>query len=254
MTKSIAIKCKAAGLVPVDDLEIVQGRLKYLSEARKKALKKRILSRGFMDPLGVWESPNGRFVLSGTHRLLVIRELIAEGYKCPELPCNFVHADNLAQAKEDILAMSSSYAVVQEDALDAFLNGTKITNEDLLSDFAISDFSMRDFLDKYRVDLTTPISPAEQKYDTAKQMLSTQAGGPVPDRSALDNVSNTQKYKNEAQSLENFLASETRRITIYANPTDYDTIVNKFNALATEHGLTDFKDVVMHLLDQYENT
>ena len=253
MTKSIAIKCKAAGLVPVDDLEIVQGRLKYLSETRKKALRNRILKRGFMDPLGVWESPQGRFVLSGTHRLLVVRELISEGYSCPELPCNFVYADNLAQAKEDILAMSSSYAVVQEDALDAFLNGMKISTDDLMESFPISDFSMRDFVDKYRVDTSTPIEPFQQQYEASKQVLNTAAGGPIPAR-PVDNVSNTQKYKNEAQSLENFLASETRRITIYANPTDYDTIVNKFNAIATEHELTDFKDVVLHLLDHYEDT
>jgi len=254
MTKSIAIKCKAAATVSIDDLEIVQGRLKYLSETRKKALKNRIIKRGYMDPLAVWDSPNGKFVLSGTHRLIVIRELVAEGYKCPDLPCNFVYADSLAEAKEDILAMSSSYAVVQEDALDAFLNGMQVSNDDLLDSFPISDFSMRDFVDKYRVDLSTPIDPVQQKYDTSKQMLGTATGGPIPDRASMDTMSNTQKYKNEAQSLENFLASETRRITIYANPTDYDTIVNKFNAIATAEKLTDFREVVMHILDHYEDT
>ena len=55
----IVIKAKGASEVPLDELVIIQGSLKDLSEINYAKLHDLIVSKGFDSPIQIWEAPDG---------------------------------------------------------------------------------------------------------------------------------------------------------------------------------------------------
>jgi hypothetical protein len=240
----IRIRCQGAVTVPLAQLQGLQHGLKSLSPENHKKLRALIIRKGFIDPVAVWRQGDDYFLLNGHQRVGVVRALVAEGYQCPDIPVTVVDAANLKEAKDHVLAMSSSFATVEEEGLRNFLRDSEIATEILLDEMRLTDFSMRDFIDSMTDEIEmTPI-------DFPDAPLAAPIARQTP--AADDQMSNTQKYKNETQALESFLASDVRRITIYMNPTDYDSAVARMAKISDVHELKDYRDVLFKLLEVYD--
>lgn len=259
MKKVIRITCTGAGALEIDDLVPLQGTLKSLSTEDYQKLRKLILELGFTHPVAVWKSGGKFYMLDGHQRVGVIRKMVAEeGFACPPLPVVHVDAENLTEAKRKLLAMSSQFGRIEGDGLYNFLQDIHFEAPEILTDFRLADFSARDFLDEFFVD-PAPVrdgspygpadgSPSAEPFTGGSRPLEASPAAPV------DKVSNTKNYRNETQALENFLASDVRRITIYMNPNDYDSAVARMAAIADRLALKDYRDVLFVLLSHYETT
>lgn len=119
----IQIKCKGAIELPLDELLVMQGNLKELSEDNYTKLHDLILTKGFDSPMQIWQNPDGgNCLLDGTQRARVLHKLREEGYDIPLIPCDIIYADNKKDAKERLLTKVSAYGRVSEEGLDEFIN------------------------------------------------------------------------------------------------------------------------------------
>lgn len=112
MDKEIKIRCKAAGVIDINDLEFFQGDLKTLSKENYERLRSRILQRGFSFPFFVWVENGTNWILDGHHRYLILQDLRALGYHVPPLPVAYIEADTLQEAKAKLLELNSNYAKI----------------------------------------------------------------------------------------------------------------------------------------------
>lgn len=119
----IAIKAKGATSLPIDQLVIIQGNLKELSEKNYAKLHDLIITKGFDSPIQIWEAPDGtKQILDGSQRLRVLLKLREEGYSIPEVPIDLIYADNEKDARERLLTKVSQYGEVTEEGLYEFTN------------------------------------------------------------------------------------------------------------------------------------
>jgi len=106
--------CKDYPLVPVDSLEPLQGNLKDLSEREYNKLKRSLIERGIFLPFFVWREGNA--LLDGHQRQ---RVMIREGWLM-DVPVHFISAPSLAEAKKDLLRITSQYGKTTQDGWDEF--------------------------------------------------------------------------------------------------------------------------------------
>lgn len=224
---TIRITCRAAITMALHEMSPLQGGLKALSADDRARLLRLILKHGYTHPISIWQSEGKNWILDGHHRYQLLNEL-ADEYHIPPLPVILIEAQNLAEAKEKLLAISSQFATVDSEELYRFIQDIESIN---LDDFKLPDFSMVDFKDHYLTE-----------------------GGAPPDLHPPDTVSNTRTYGTETHALEKFLGSEIRRLTVYMNPADYDRLIPQLSTIATQQNLTDYKDVLFYLIDHYEKT
>ena len=119
----IIIKAKGAREVSIDELVVIQGNLKELSETNYTKLHDLIVTKGFDSPIQIWEAPDGtKQILDGTQRLRVLLKLREEGYTIPNIPVDIILADNLKDARERLLTKVSVYGDVTEEGLYEFTN------------------------------------------------------------------------------------------------------------------------------------
>lgn len=138
----IRITCETKHHADLDDLYIIQGELKKLSEENFAKLKNQIINEGFSFPCFVWEE-NGIFnLLDGTHRKLCLTRLKEEGYEIPKIPIVKIEANNLEHAKKKLLAVTSSYAKIQKEGLTDFLEGMDTEFLDSIELEGITDFEV----------------------------------------------------------------------------------------------------------------
>jgi len=90
--------------------------LKDITNRDVSKLKKSIIKRGFFSPLMVWKN----LVFDGAGRVLALKKLEKDGYKIPEIPCQFVEAKNLSEAKIYALQMSSQHGEITQESLYEF--------------------------------------------------------------------------------------------------------------------------------------
>ena len=119
--QTIAIRCRAAINLSLNDLIPLQGGLKELSATSFQKLKQSILRHGITFPFFVWQSDGNNYILDGTQRDRVLLKLVAAGYECPPLPCALIDAKDKREAAEKILLISSQYGRMTEESLDEFL-------------------------------------------------------------------------------------------------------------------------------------
>ena len=123
MDKTIAIKAKGADAVSIDELSQFQGNLKSLSEGNYTKLHDLILLKGFDSPIQIWIDPEGKKqILDGTQRLRVLLKLREEGYTIPNIPVDYIEAENKKDARERLLTKVSQYGEVSEEGLYEFTN------------------------------------------------------------------------------------------------------------------------------------
>jgi len=166
MDKVIQIKCKGATEVSLDELVVLQGNLKELSEENYTKLHDLIVSKGFDSPIQIWEDPNGiKQILDGTQRVRVLLKLREEGYTIPLIPADIIYAENKKDAKERLLTKVSQYGEVTEEGLYEFTNEEDSIIEPDFSE--LLDIPGMDFnKDDVEVKADTLNAPSEPKQIT----------------------------------------------------------------------------------------
>lgn len=139
--KTIRVACKGSHLVSLDELTILQGDLKNLTEENYEKLKSRILERGYSFPIFWYQDQSGtKWILDGTHRKLVLIKLREEGYEIPKLPTCQIEARDIKEAKAKLLEVTSSYADITAEGLTTFTADLDL--ESLKDGLKLPDFNM----------------------------------------------------------------------------------------------------------------
>jgi DNA modification methylase len=119
----ITIQCKSADTLPFNNLTSFQGNLKSLSDTNLKKLKKSILKHGFTVPIFVWPHQGTNYILDGHQRLATLKSLQDEGFDIPDLPVDYIYADDEMQAKEKLLQITSQYGDFTIEGFQEFTQG-----------------------------------------------------------------------------------------------------------------------------------
>lgn len=138
--KEVVIKCEGAGLVDIDQLIIIQGELKELTQENYIKISKSIMKKGFIAPFFIWKDNGLLKILDGTQRKLVLTDMRKDGWKIPPLPAAFIYADNLTDAKEKLLDITSAFGQITPEGLYQF--GTGIDMKSLVDNIKLPDFNM----------------------------------------------------------------------------------------------------------------
>lgn len=149
--EQIKIKCKGAGELSINLLTPLQGDLKTLSDENYSRLKQEIITDGFSFPIAVYENPDDSkiYVLDGHQRLETLHRMKDEGFIIPQIPINFVDAENLNHAKKKLLAAASQYGQYDQQGAQDFISQIHgIDNSFLQNHFVMPtiDFSSIQFV------------------------------------------------------------------------------------------------------------
>ncbi len=118
--KEIQITCSAADVVELAEVSGFQGNLKTINRKNLEKLKNRILKHGFNVPFHIWIHDGRKYLLDGHQRTRALLELQAQGYSIPPLPYDVIKADNIEDAKDKLLGISSQYGDFTMEGLKEF--------------------------------------------------------------------------------------------------------------------------------------
>lgn len=141
MNKKIEIKCKGNRYLSYLKLKTFQGSLKEMSKESAGKLRQLILKHGWIAPIFVWDKNQ---ILDGHGRLLVLGELLKEGYSIAELPIVDIEAKTKKEAAQILLAINSKYQTITDDGLYEFMNEMDLKFEDLQA-FELPDINLDKF-------------------------------------------------------------------------------------------------------------
>ena len=145
----VEIKCQGSHELDLQDLTILQGNLKSLSEVNYNKLRKEILELGFSSPIHVWNREGTNYVLDGTQRYRTLTRMAEEGVEIPSLPIVRVYAKDVNDAKRKVLALTSQYGKMETQGLYEFMSETDISVDDIEESFHFPEISLSDFRDEY---------------------------------------------------------------------------------------------------------
>ena len=148
MSKVIAIKCKGSRYISHSELKTFQGNLKEMTKDSARKLRASILNHGWVAPVFIW---NGNEILDGHGRLLVLAELLKEGYKIGALPVVDIEAKTKKEAAEILLAINSKYQSVTGEGLYEFMAVMDLSMDDL-ADIDLPDIDMKEFNNNFFED------------------------------------------------------------------------------------------------------
>src|SRR4030067_241178 len=140
----IEIGCKGSRTILHSKLKPFQGSLKEMSKLSAEKLKASILKYGWRFPVFVWNDGKTDWIHDGHGRLLVLAELLKEGYTIDALPVVDIHAKDRKEAAELLLAVNSKYQTVTEEGLYQFMHEMELKMEDLTA-FDLPDIDMEQF-------------------------------------------------------------------------------------------------------------
>ncbi len=112
--------------VKIAHLKPLQGNLKFLPDDNYEKLKKSFQEKGLFVPMFVWHRGEKDFaIMDGHGREKFFKKECAEfvdenGKPTDEVPCVVIHADNLKDAKEKLLIITSQYQTITQEGLDGF--------------------------------------------------------------------------------------------------------------------------------------
>lgn len=163
--KEIQIRCRGSRELPYDKLKTFQGNLKEMTKENCRKLKSSILKYGWCAPVFVWGED---YILDGHGRLLVLAELLKEGYSIGDLPVVDIQADTKKQAGEILLAINSKFQTITDQGLHEFMAAMEI-GFDELDGFAL-DMDLERFGNEYFTEngLTDPDEIPEVTEPTTK--------------------------------------------------------------------------------------
>lgn len=145
--KRIDITCKPTGYdSTLDDLHIIQGNLKELSEENYLKLKNSIIQKGFFCPFFVWQHNSINNLMDGTQRKLTLVKMKDEGFHLPDkFPIVVIEAESYTDAKEKLLAITSQYGKITDQGLYEFISDVDIDGKDLKDSFSFDNINFNKF-------------------------------------------------------------------------------------------------------------
>lgn len=115
---------------PITDFRQTQGDLKFLSKKNYDKLKNNIERRGFYLPIYVWkDEEDQKWLLDGHQRKHVLE---TEGWYDP-IPYLVVPADNLDDAAERLLEITSQFGTITQEGIDEFIAKFELPEVDVLN-------------------------------------------------------------------------------------------------------------------------
>lgn len=143
--KEISIRCKGSRSLSFRQLKAFQGNLKELSKERAEELKCQIKELGWIAPVFVW---NDREILDGHQRMLVLPDLLKEGYTIGDIPVVDIEAETKRKAAKILLALNSRYGVITDEGLYEFMDDMDLNIDDL-ANIKLPDVDLEGFKGAY---------------------------------------------------------------------------------------------------------
>jgi site-specific DNA-methyltransferase (adenine-specific) len=106
-------------LAKIADLKPTQGSLKDLTKENYAKLKASVDKHGFIYPIAVWLEPetDNKWLLDGHQR----KRFLDKEHPEAEIPIIEIPADNLQDAAEILLKITSQYGTITQEGVDAFI-------------------------------------------------------------------------------------------------------------------------------------
>jgi len=117
----IQIQCEGATTLPLDSLVDLQGNLKDLTEENYVKLRNSIVKYGFSFPVFVYKENDTNYILDAHQRIRTLKKMRDEGITIPDLPADFIHAENRIEAKKKLLLLNSRYGKMTREGYDEFV-------------------------------------------------------------------------------------------------------------------------------------
>lgn len=99
----------------------LQGNLKDLSDANYEKLKLVLDSRGFTTPLFLWFFEDTPYLIDGHQRQRVMTKEDMNDDGSYEVPYLKIEAESIADAKAQLLEISSQYGTITQEGFDEFI-------------------------------------------------------------------------------------------------------------------------------------
>lgn len=113
---------EGTNLLDYRQIEAFQGELKDLPKAEYQKLLNSFNKHGFFVPMFIWQNDGHNYLLDGHGRLRILTneqiEFENTGY---EVPVVLIEADNIKDAKEKLLKITSQYQKITQEGLDAYI-------------------------------------------------------------------------------------------------------------------------------------
>ncbi len=144
--KTIRITCQGAAEVPLSSLLHFQGNLKTLEEKQFNKLKASIINHGFSFPVSVWRKAKDHHIIDGHQRVFVLKKMLEDGYTLKgKIPVDWIHADNLKEAKAKVLLACSQYGRYDEDQVYEFMHESGLSFEEMKLEMDLPQLNMGTF-------------------------------------------------------------------------------------------------------------
>lgn len=135
-------------------------RFKHFPEELATRLRESMVRNNFIETFKVWQDKKDIYCLDGFHRCMILRELEGQGYEIPEkLPCEFIECKDKSEAAKLVLVYSSSYATINKDVLQEFVENFDL-NIDALGDELNLQFGLTHDLE----DEDSPAGESQAEY------------------------------------------------------------------------------------------
>jgi len=166
----IKINCQKGIDLPLSEMHAFQGDLKDLSEENYQRLSEQIQEKGFLAPFSVWKDNGKWMLLDGHQRHRTLTRMEENKVTLPDaFPTIEIIAENIKQAKEIVLSLTSQYGHMSNKGLYDFMQEAQIKN---LSDFRLPDINIAAFSKEFfSVDDTPMVSSNESPKDEVKFMI-----------------------------------------------------------------------------------
>lgn len=171
--KSLRVTCDTKLLLPLDQLYELQGDLKEMTKERYEKFRRLVEKKGIWFAMHVWKevvqvhskseakrvaalkkkTAEGStvvkwWIVDGHGRRRLFSRLRKEGYSIPPLPCVEIQASSMKEAKEAVLAASSSFQRVTGQGLYEFIEAGGFEPA-VLDDYEVADIDTPDFVDEF---------------------------------------------------------------------------------------------------------
>lgn len=157
MKKSIKVTCDTKLLLPLTELHEIQGDLKEMTKERFEKFRRLVIKKGLWFSLHVWKEvtkSKGKsvikwWVIDGHGRVKMLRKLRdEEDFEIPNVPCVEIFAASMREAKEAVLAASSSFQRATGQGLYEFMADAGFSLDDL-GDFDLPDIDLKEFEEEF---------------------------------------------------------------------------------------------------------
>jgi hypothetical protein len=150
MSVPISIECEGKSTIDLDRLQVLQGGLKDLSKENYERGKSSIIEHGYSETIGVWfDSERSPWILSGTQRYLILKQMRSEGFIIPPIPYSEIKAPSIEKAKKKLLALASAYGKVNTQSLYEYSTENDIDVDYLEGTCNFHEVDIKAFKDEY---------------------------------------------------------------------------------------------------------